>query len=184
MPFPLERTVSDYVVRPATAADLHGARAVMLDTFYREFGHGFIPRWHSDVIDMHETYLAHEHNALFVAVTGDTVVGTTAVRAEGPRCPPHPQWLAERYPSGTTAQLFRVYIDPAHRRHGLARALVDAACEHVARTPIYTAIYLHTNPAVPGAEPFWRSIAHELYDARGTDYSPSVHFEIPVPALV
>ena len=175
-----------YEVRLATHADLPGARSVMLDTFYREFGHGYRPRWHGDVIDLAGTYLEPARHALFVAVTGDEVVGTTAVRAQGPASPPHPAWLAERYSGPTTAQLFRVYVRREHRRRGLARALVDAAVRFIAETPGYERVYLHTDTRVPGAEPFWRSVAVEVCDARDGDQGTheTVHFEIPVPALV
>jgi GNAT superfamily N-acetyltransferase len=154
----------------------------MLDTFYHVFGHGYRPRWHADVIDMDRAYFDHPRQGLFVATLDDEVVGTTAVRADGPQSPPHPAWLAERYPSGTTAQIFRVYVRPEHRRNGLARALVDLACDFAATVPGYDTIYLHTNTAVDGAEPFWRGVAKEIYDGR-TDprYSPAVHFEIPIP---
>lgn len=177
-----EHTVGDYAVRPARPEDLDGARKVMLDTFYKEFGHGYRAAWHGDVVDLEHTYLAQPRHALFVAVCGGEVAATAAIRANGPNCPPHPQWIAERYPAGETAQLFRVYTGRAHRRHGLANALVSMACDFVADTEGYSAIYLHTNPAVEGAESFWRSTAKEIYDGREDPrYSPCIHFEIPIP---
>lgn len=176
-----ERRVGAYTVRQARRDDADGARSVMLDTFYHVFGHGYIPRWHADVIDMDRVYFDHPRQALFVAELDGKIVGTAAVRADGPQSPPHPPWIAQRYPSGTTAQIFRVYVDRDHRRNGLARALVDLACRFVANTPGYETIYLHTNAAIEGAEPFWYSVAKEIYDGR-TDprYSPAVHFEIPL----
>ncbi|GAA2802114.1 GNAT family N-acetyltransferase [Saccharopolyspora taberi] len=176
-------TTDLHVVRPATRADADGARSVILDTLYQVLGTGFIPRWHRDVIDMDAAYFDNPRQQLFVAEAADgRIVATAAVRADGPQSPPHPPWLAERYPSGTTAQIFRVYVRPEHRRHGLARELVRLACRFVAETPGYDTIYLHTNTAIEGAEPFWRSVAEEVYDGR-TDprYSPAVHFEIPIP---
>jgi hypothetical protein len=74
-----------YEVRLATQADLPGARSVVLDTFYHEFGHGYRPQWDTDVVDLAGTYLETSRHALFVAVKGDEVVGTTAVTP-----PPHP----------------------------------------------------------------------------------------------
>lgn len=170
-----------YDIRPARPADLDGARSLMLDTFYREFGYGYRPEWHQDVIDLEGAYLHTPRHALLVAVHGDEVVGTTGVRAVGPKSPPHPGWLAERYPSGSTAQLFRVYVRPEHRRRGLARELVKRACEHVASTPGYTHIYLHTDTRVEGVEPFWRSLAVPIHDDRDGDSSrfQTLHFAIP-----
>lgn len=173
-----------YTVRPATPQDVDGARSVMLDTFYGEFGYGYVPRWHRDVVDIEGTYLDDPRHVLFVAVHDGEVVATTGVRSQGPAHPPHPRRLAERYPSGTTAQLVRVYVRPAHRRRGLARTLVDAARAFVAATPGYERIYLHTNANVEGAEAFWRSVAKEIFDARTTGEHgrgvATVHFEIPM----
>ncbi|MDQ8702639.1 GNAT family N-acetyltransferase [Streptomyces sp. LHD-70] len=174
-----------YTIRPATPDELPDARRLMLDTFYRDFGYGYVPAWHRDVIDLAETYLDEPRHLLLVALHEGNVVATTGVRSAGPAHPPHPQWLAERYPSGTTAQLVRVYVHPEHRRHGLARTLVRQACAFAATTPGYDCVYLHTNVNAPGAEGFWRSLAKEVFDARTTgEHGPgvgTVHFEIPLP---
>lgn len=189
-PVPAPHLPPDYTVRPATAADAAGARAVMLDTFYRDFGYGYVPRWHADSIDIQGAFLDDPRHLLLVAVHRDgepdaRIVGTTGVRSVGPAHPPHPRWLSERYPSGSTAQIVRVYVDPAHRRHGLARHMVRTACEFAAATDGYDSIYLHTNVNVTGAEGFWRSLAKEVCDARLTgEHGPgcgTVHFEIPMP---
>ncbi|MFI9811963.1 GNAT family N-acetyltransferase [Saccharothrix variisporea] len=176
------REVGPYEVRQAREADLPGARSVMLDTFYHEFGYGYRPEWHGDVVDLEGAYLRPERHALFVALKGDEVVGTTGVRAQGPSSPPHPSWLAARYPAESTAQLFRVYVRPDHRRAGLARALVGMAVSFVAATPGYSKLYLHTDTRIAGAEPFWRSVAREVHDARDGDpiSFQTVHFEIPL----
>ncbi|MBB5956828.1 GNAT superfamily N-acetyltransferase [Saccharothrix tamanrassetensis] len=176
------REVGPYEVRQARKEDLPGARSVMLDTFYQEFGYGYRPEWHGDVVDLEGSYLRPRRHALFVATKGDEVVATTGVRAQAPSSPPHPAWLADRYAGGGTAQLFRVYVRPEHRRCGLARALVDLATAFVAQTPGYQSLYLHTDTRIAGAEPFWRSVATEVHDARdGDPFSfQTVHFEIPL----
>lgn len=99
------------------------------------------------------TYLDNPRHLLLVAVRGGEVVATTGVRSVGPAHPPHPRWLAERYPPGTTAQIVRVYVKAEHRRHGLARTLVRRACEFAATTPGYDSIYLHTNVHVEEPKP-------------------------------
>ncbi|KPC58512.1 GNAT family N-acetyltransferase [Streptomyces chattanoogensis] len=186
-PPPPHRPDSVYTVRPATPADVPGARRIMLDTLYREFGYGYVPAWHHDVIDIDGTYLDDPRHLLLVAVRDDEVVGTTGIRSAGPAHPPHPRRLAERYPSGSTAQLVRVYVSPDHRRHGLARTMVRQACDFAAATPGYERIYLHTNVNVAGSGAFWRSLAEEVFDARGTgEHGPgvaTVHFEIPMPPV-
>ncbi|MFF5473936.1 GNAT family N-acetyltransferase [Streptomyces achromogenes] len=172
-----------YSVRPAAADDLDSARSVMLDTVYHDFGTGYVPRWHADIVDPAAYYLAPARHTLLVAVDeGGRVVGTGALDSRGPQSPPNPPRLAERYPSGATAQLRRVYVRPGHRRRGIARELVARLLDFAAADGGYRSVYLHTDPAVPGAEPFWRSLGTVVHDEReGAGGGQSVvHFEIPL----
>ncbi len=172
-----------YSVRPATPADLAPARAVMLDTVYRDFGTGYVPRWHGDIIDLAGAYVDPARHTLLVAVDAEgEVVATGALDSRGPAHPPNPLHVAERYPSGVTAQLRRVYVRPEHRRRGLARRLVDELMAFAVADGGYRAVYLHTDPAVTGAEPFWRSLAKVVHDER-EDHGGGqgiVHFDVPL----
>ncbi|MGV9559392.1 GNAT family N-acetyltransferase [Streptomyces sp. NPDC003522] len=175
----------DYCVRPAGPDDLDGARAVMLDTVYRDFGTGYVPHWHGDIVDPAAAYLVPARHTLLVAVDGEGhVVGTGALDARGPLHPPNPRHVAERYPSGTTAQLRRVYVRPGHRRRGLARRLVAELLAFAAADGGYRAVYLHTDPSVEGAEAFWRSLGHVVHDERQEAEGGQgiVHFDIPLNA--
>nr|WP_067278742.1 GNAT family N-acetyltransferase [Streptomyces jeddahensis] len=172
-------------IKTATPDDLDGARAVMLDTVYRDFGTGYVPHWHRDIIDMEGAYLAPARHTLLVAVDerDGAVVATAALDSRGPAHPPNPRWLAERYPSGETAQLRRVYVRPEYRRRGLARRLVGELLDFAAADGGYRAVYLHTDPAVPGAEPFWRALGKVVCDEREEEPgggSRVVHFEVPI----
>ncbi|MFF8316848.1 GNAT family N-acetyltransferase [Streptomyces bobili] len=174
----------DYCVRPAGPDDLDGARAVMLDTVYHDFGTGYVPRWHGDIVDPVTAYLTPARHTLLVAVdTEQQVVGTGALDARGPLHPPNPRHVAERYPSGATAQLRRVYVRPEHRRRGLARRLVADLLAFAAADGGYRAVYLHTDPSVEGAEAFWRSLGTVVHDERqDPDGGQSVvHFDLPLP---
>ncbi|MFJ2214653.1 GNAT family N-acetyltransferase [Streptomyces sp. NPDC101062] len=191
----------NYRIRTATPEDADAARVVMLDTVYHDFRSGYVPRWHGDIIDIEAAYLTPARHTLLVAVEeggseggggAGTVVATAALDSRGPAHPPNPRWLAERYPSGETAQLRRVYVRPAHRRQGLARALVRELLDFAAADGGYSSVYLHTDPAVTGAEPFWRSLGKVVCDERegaegvpgapgGTGGTGSVvHFEVPM----
>ncbi|MGW3284211.1 GNAT family N-acetyltransferase [Streptomyces sp. NPDC001002] len=174
----------DYCIRAARPDDLDGARAVMLDTVYRDFGTGYVPRWHGDIIDPAAAYLAPARHTLLIATdpADGTVVATGALDSRGPAHPPNPRPLAERYPSGETAQLRRIYVRPDHRRRGLARRLVDELLAFAAADGGYRAVYLHTDPAVPGAEPFWRSLGKVVLDERAEPDGGQgiIHFEIPM----
>ncbi|MFE0785290.1 GNAT family N-acetyltransferase [Streptomyces mutabilis] len=175
---------TDYTIRTATAADLAPARAVMLDTVYRDFGTGYVPHWHGDIIDLAGAYVTPARHTLLVAVDAQgEVVATAALDSRGPAHPPNPLHVAERYPSGVTAQLRRVYVRPEHRRRGLARRLVDELLAFAAADGGYRAVYLHTDPAVTGAEPFWRSLAKVVHDEREDVGGGQgiVHFDVPMP---
>ncbi len=41
----------EHCIRTAAPDDIGRARAVMLDAVYRDFGTGYVPRWHADIID-------------------------------------------------------------------------------------------------------------------------------------
>ncbi|WP_405015684.1 hypothetical protein OHV05_00225 [Kitasatospora sp. NBC_00070] len=65
--------------------------------------------------------------------------------------------------------------------------MVGLACAFAARVGGYERIYLHTNAAIPGAEPFWQETTTEVFDARPSgEHGPgvsTVHFEIPLPDM-
>ncbi|GLV79609.1 GNAT family N-acetyltransferase [Streptomyces hygroscopicus] len=174
-----------YRIRTATPDDLDAARSVMLDTVYRDFGTGYVPRWHADIVDPAAAYLDGPRHTLLVGVdeADGAVVATAALDSRGPAHPPNPRWLAARYPSGETAQLRRVYVRPGHRRNGLARRMVGALLDFAAADGGYSAVYLHTDPAVPGAEAFWRSLGKVVCDEREAPGGGQsvVHFEVPMP---
>ena len=156
----------------------------MLDTVYRDLGTGYVPHWHGDILDPAAAYLTPARHTLLVALAPQdgAVVATAALDSRGPAHPPNPRRVADRYPSGETAQLRRVYVRPEHRRRGLARRLVDELLAFAAADGGYGAVYLHTDPAVPGAEPFWRSLGKVVHDEREDPGGGNgvIHFEIPM----
>ncbi|MFF3846237.1 GNAT family N-acetyltransferase [Streptomyces sp. NPDC002328] len=176
-----------YCIQTAGPGDLDEARALMLDTVYRDFGTGYVPRWHGDIIDPAAAYLIPDRHTLLVALDSDgEVVATGALDSRGPLHPPNPRHVAERYPSGQTAQLRRVYVRREHRRRGLARRLVADLLAFAAADGGYRSVYLHTDPSVEGAEGFWRSIGTVVHDERedADGVNGVVHFDVPLDALL
>ncbi|WP_394617167.1 GNAT family N-acetyltransferase [Lentzea sp. JNUCC 0626] len=160
-----------YCIKVATENDLGSARAVMLNALYRDFGTGYVPKWHEDVIDLTGHYLTPERHVLLVAADEEgAVVATAALDSRGPR---HPEWLVERYPSGRTAQVRRVYVDPEHRRRGLARALVTELLAFARTDGAYHSVYLHAYRHSPGALDLWRALGEVVWEEDDV-----VHFEI------
>lgn len=156
----------------------------MLDTVHRDFGTGYVPRWHGDILDPAAAYLVPARHTLLVAVdpADGAVVATGALDSRGPAHPPNPRHIAERFPSGETAQLRRIYVRPEHRRRGLARRLVEQLLGFAVADGGYRAVYLHTDPSVPGAEAFWRWLGRVVLDERQESGGGQgiVHFEIPM----
>ncbi|XUL92400.1 GNAT family N-acetyltransferase [Streptomyces galilaeus] len=143
----------EYCIRAAGPDDVDSARAVMLDTVYRDFATGYVPRRHADIIGPAAAHLAPARHTLLVALdpADGQVVATAALDSRGPVHPPNPRDLAERYPSGETAQLRRVYVRPAHRRRGLARHLVAELLAFAAADDGYRACGSRPEPDVSRA---------------------------------
>ena len=170
-------------VRAAGPTDVEAVRALMLRVLAEDLGYGFRPEWHADVADPATAYLHTPGQALFVAEDDDgTLLGTTAIKAGGPRSP---QVLVDRYAGRPVAQLARVWVLAEHRRRGAARALVAAAARWAVTEGGWSTVCLHTDTAVAGAEAFWRSMpVREVLDERhaGAELQ-TVHFELDVEAL-
>lgn len=159
------------------------ARALMVRVLGEDLGYGFRPEWHADLADPATAYLRTPGQALFLAQDAEgTLLGTTAVKAGGPRSP---QVLVDHYAGRSVAQLARVWVLAEHRRRGVARALVAAAARWAAVEAGYRTVYLHTDAAVPGAEAFWRSMpVREVLDERTPGaLLQTIHFELDVTAL-
>jgi GNAT superfamily N-acetyltransferase len=167
------------LVDRASVVDLAEAGALMREVLETDLG-GYVPRWHSDLDDLAAAYLADPGRSLFIARAGGKLVGTAAVRPCLLRTPPNPEWLADRYNDPSVCELVRVWIGASGRRQGVGRSLVRQAVLWATREAGYKTVYLHTNTAAPGAEPFWRSLPTiEVYDARPDPFN-CVHFEIEV----
>lgn len=151
-----------YTIREAGSADIPAAKALMITTVIEDFKTGYEEGTRPDIDDIEGVFLRDPRHTLFVAVddaTGD-LIGTTGVRGGGLQSGPPD--LVRRYDEVHTAQIARVYIDRAHRRRGIGRAMVQAALRFVLDDPEYTTIALHTFPHSPGALPFWQSIGTEV----------------------
>ena len=92
--------------------------------------------------------MARDPEALILAEAGGEIVGSLVVGWDG--------WRATFY---------RLAVDPAHRRHGLATALVRAGETH------FRALGAHRLNAIaeshkPAAMAFWASAGYELQTSR------------------
>lgn len=178
---PAPTTINGFTARAAEAGDLDGAKALMHRTFFEDFGYPALTESHNDTLDLAAAYLEPEHHALFVAVddASGQVIATCAAHGWNRRHPVHPEWLHQRYQEHRAVELLRCYTALEHRRRGAQRELVELARQWVIADGTYAVINLHTNTGIPGAEPFWRSLAYPMHDSRPTPFN-TVHFELPL----
>jgi GNAT superfamily N-acetyltransferase len=149
------------------AADLDGARVVMLDTVYRDFGTGTCRAGTPTSSIRRRSMSRRRGTRRWSRSTSGTGRWPPPPHwTRGPAHPPNPHWLAERYPSGETAQLRRVYVRPEHRRRGLARQMVGQLPDFAKADGGYRAIHLHTYPHAPGAMGLWQTLGKVVRDER------------------
>jgi len=169
-------------IRGAEPGDLSTVREFMLEIIDKDFGYRYQPQWHWDLDALAEVYLEHPRHSLVVAMEAERLVGTAALRSDGLRTPPHPEWLSTRYAGPDAGQLVRVFIAADRRRRGIGRALVAPVLEQAFTRVGYRTVFLHTSADVPGAESFWRSLGPTLvYDEREHGTGHYVHFEFAAP---
>ena len=161
------------------------ARKLILDSMKHDLGYGYVPEWHWDLDHALEVYVDNPRHTLLIAVAGDEVVGTCAIRTGGPSVPPHHPDLGRRYADrSNVCQLVRAVTSPEHRRQGIGKKLVDACLAH-AKQAGFRVVYLHTNALSPGALPFWQAsgadfVRDDRADWDKDDRFQTVHFEFPL----
>ena len=76
----------------------------------------------------------------------------------------------------------RVHVDEPRRDEGALGVDRPPRCPEPIADGGYRAVYLHTDPAVEGAEAFWRSLGKVVHDEREESGGGQgiVHFEIPM----
>lgn len=165
----------------AERVHLDESRALMHRTFFEDFQYPALQPFHDDTLDLAATYVDAEHRALFVAIDDSSgkVIATCAAREWDRRHPQHPDWLHERYQAKRAVELLRCYTLFEQRRRGAQRELIELARRWVVAEGHYEVINLHTNAGIPGAEPFWRSLAYEMHDSRPCTNN-TIHFELPL----
>ncbi len=127
-----------YTIREATQADFDAVLALWASTDF----HTSLPDTHETLRKFHE----FSPDMFLVAEGGDRIVGTVIA-----------PW------NGWRGFIARLAVDPAARRHGIARALVkEAERRLMARGAerIYALVATLSPPAVP----FWKAAGYEEYE--------------------
>lgn len=118
----------------------------------KEFGYGYVPEWHQDIIDLENYYINPERNNFFVAFNSKTneIIATIGIRAYDKDF----SLFKDIYSSKSTSSIWRLFVNEKYRRCGLASKMFSVA-ETFANQQGYDSIYLHTHRTLDGALEFW-----------------------------
>ena len=134
-----------------------------------EYGIGPTPKFHYDIEAMDKYYILPDKNAFFIALDGDKIVATAAIRAYDVDL----VFFKDVYSKEDTASIWRLMVDEEYRRYGIARKLVNAA-EEFAEHAGFNKIYLNTHRYLDAALPFWKSLGYEI-TVEEDDYDETTH---------
>lgn len=130
---------------------INDVQKFLFDQIKREFGYGYVPEWHQDIVDMESYYIAPERNNFFVAYNENCeIIATIGIRAYDKDFPE----FRDIYSKNTTSSIWRLFVDRKYRRCGLASKMFSVA-ETFADNCGYENIYLHTHKTLPGAIEYW-----------------------------
>ena len=123
----------------------------LFEQIKREFGYGYVPKWHQDIMDMKSYYILPNKNNFFVAYNENCeIIATIGIRAYDKDFPE----FRSIYSMNTTSSIWRLFVEKKYRRCGLASKMFSVA-ENFAKESNYSNIYLHTHKTLPGAIEFW-----------------------------
>jgi ribosomal protein S18 acetylase RimI-like enzyme len=122
-------------IRPFVSAD-RDEFAELVASVLSEYGFSVDPVLEADLVDPTASY-----DSIWIAAAGEKIVGSVAVRL---------------LTGGTVAELKRMYVDPAHRGHGLGNALLQRAISS-ARDQQCHEIVLDTATAMTAAQQLYES---------------------------
>jgi GNAT superfamily N-acetyltransferase len=92
----------------------------LFDQIKKEYDIGPTPKFHYDILDLEKYYIIPNDSAFFIAVEGNNIVATAAIRPYDKDF----EFFRDIYSKEDTASIWRLMVDKDYRRHGLARNLV------------------------------------------------------------
>ncbi|MDO5815098.1 MAG: GNAT family N-acetyltransferase [Methanobrevibacter sp.] len=145
----------------------------------KEFGYGYIPKWHQDIVDMTKFYISPKRNNFFVAYSQKTgeIMATIGLRSYDKDFPE----FRDLYSKDLTSSIWRLFVNEKYRRCGLASKMFNIA-ENFANDEGYKDIYLHTHKTLDGALEFWTKMGFvTVLDAK--DELQTVHMDKKIQKL-
>ncbi len=144
----------------------------------KEFGYGYVPEWHQDIVKLDEYYIRPSRNNFYVAYleTGE-IIATIGIRAYDKDFPE----FRHLYSNETTSSIWRLFVDERCRRCGLASKMFSIA-ENFANDVNYDNIYLHTHKTLKGALEFWAKMGFVVV-LDSSDELETVHMDKKIQEL-
>lgn len=137
-----------------------------------EFGYGYVPEWHQDIVNMEEYYVNPKRNAFFVAYSENgEIIATIGLRAYDKDF----EQFRHLYSKENTSSIWRLFVDRRYRRCGLATKMFSVA-EKFAKESDFSNIYLHTHHTYKGAFQFWTKMGFVTTLDEG-DELETIHME-------
>ena len=127
----------------------------LFDQIEREFGYGYVPAYHKDIMNLNEYYIEPKKNIFLIAIDekSDEIIATIGLRAYD-KCFDEFKGI---YSSVSTASIWRLFVDERYRRCGVASKLFEII-ERFAYENQFNEIYLHTHKTLNGAIDFWKKM--------------------------
>ena len=158
--------------------DIKDVKDFLFKMIKLEFGYGYVPEWHQDIIKIDEYYINPKRNNFYVAyLDSGEIIATIGIRAYDKDFPE----FRHLYSNYTTSSIWRLFVDRRFRRCGLASKMFCIA-ENFANEVNYDEIYLHTHKTLPGALKFWTKMGFVVaLDA--DDELETVHMDKKIQSL-
>lgn len=161
----------DFIIRAVNndPEEIDAVKVFLYEQIMNEYGIGPTPKFHYDIEGMAEYYLDSPNGNFYIALDGDKIIATAAIRAYDVDY----ELFEGVYSREDTASIWRLMVAEEYRRHGLARKLVNTM-EEFAKGAGYDKIYLHTHRYLESGIPFWTSVGYEI-TIEEDDYDETTH---------
>ena len=157
---------------------INDVQKFLFNQIKREFGYGYVPEWHQDIVNMESYYINPERNNFFVAYNENCeIIATIGIRAYDKDFPE----FRGIYSKNTTSSIWRLFVERKYRRCGLASKMFSVA-ETFANGCGYENIYLHTHKTLPGAIEYWTKMGFVVI-LDSNDELETVHMDKKIQGL-
>ena len=150
-------------------SEINAVKDFLFNQIDKEYHIGPTPKFHYDIFDLEDYYIVPAKSNFFVAVDGEKIVATAAIRPYDKDF----EFFRGIYTLEDTASIWRLMVDRDYRRNGIAGVLVELL-EDFAREEGYSRIYLHTHRYLEAGLPFWKSAGFEI-TVEEDDYDETTH---------